>query len=176
MLPFADRRAEACAGRSRKSVAAPHPMYRLLQGDVGSGKTLVAAEAAIIAIENGYQVAILAPTEILAAQHYFYFKKLFQKLGYTTILLTGSNTAREKLQLKKLAAAGLAKVVIGTHALLEADVEFAKLGFAVVDEQHRHFGVEQRQKLLEKGGHPDILVMTADSIPRTLALTKPMAT
>src|SRR6185295_14183584 len=122
------------------------------------------------AIENGYQVAVLAPTEILAAQHYFYFKKLFQKLGYTTILLTGSNTAREKMQLKKLAAAGLAKVVIGTHALLEADVEFAKLGFAVVDEQHR-FGVEQRQKLLEKGTHPDILVMTATPIPRTLALT-----
>jgi ATP-dependent DNA helicase RecG len=145
-------------------------MYRLLQGDVGSGKTLVAAEAAIIAIENGYQVAVLAPTEILAAQHYFYFKKLFQKLGYTTILLTGSSTAREKSQLKKLAAAGLARVVIGTHALLEADVEFAKLGLAVVDEQHR-FGVEQRQKLLEKGAHPDVLVMTATPIPRTLALT-----
>jgi ATP-dependent DNA helicase RecG len=151
-------------------MAAAHPMYRLLQGDVGSGKTLVAAEAAIIAIENGYQVAVLAPTEILAAQHFFYFKKLFQKLGYTTILLTGSNTAREKMQLKKLAAAGLAQVVIGTHALLESDVEFARLGFAVVDEQHR-FGVEQRQKLLEKGGHPDILVMTATPIPRTLALT-----
>ena len=125
-------------------------MYRLLQGDVGSGKTLVAAEAAIIAIENGYQVAVLAPTEILATQHYFYFKKLFQKLGYVTILLTGSSTAREKMQLKKLVAAGLAQVVVGTHALLEADVEFSKLGLAIVDEQHR-FGVEQRQKLMEKG-------------------------
>ena len=103
-------------------------MYRLLQGDVGSGKTLVAAEAAIIAIENGYQVAVLAPTEILATQHYFYFKKLFQKLDYVTILLTGSATQREKVQLKKLVAAGLAQVVVGTHALLEADVEFAKLG------------------------------------------------
>ena len=171
MLPFKPTGAQKrVLAEIAHDMAAPHPMYRLLQGDVGSGKTLVAAEAAIIAIENGYQVAVLAPTEILAAQHYFYFKKLFQKLGYTTILLTGSNTAREKMQLKKLAAAGLAKVVIGTHALLEADVEFAKLGFAVVDEQHR-FGVEQRQKLLEKGAHPDILVMTATPIPRTLALT-----
>ena len=146
-------------------------MYRLLQGDVGSGKTLVAAEAAIIAIENGYQVAVLAPTEILATQHYFYFKKLFQKLDYVTILLTGSATAREKAQLKKLVAAGLAQVVVGTHALLEADVEFKKLGLAIVDEQHR-FGVEQRQALMEKGGRiPDVLVMTATPIPRTLALT-----
>jgi len=172
MLPFKPTGAQKrVLAEIAHDMAAPHPMYRLLQGDVGSGKTLVAAEAAIIAIENGYQVAVLAPTEILAAQHYFYFKKLFQKLGYTTILLTGSSTAREKTQLKKLAAAGLAKVVIGTHALLEADVEFAKLGLAVVDEQHR-FGVEQRQKLLEKGGqHPDVLVMTATPIPRTLALT-----
>jgi ATP-dependent DNA helicase RecG len=171
MLPFKPTGAQKrVLAEIAHDMAAPHPMYRLLQGDVGSGKTLVAAEAAIIAIENGYQVAVLAPTEILAAQHYFYFKKLFQKLGYTTIVLTGSNSAREKLQLKKLAAAGLAKVVIGTHALLEADVEFAKLGLAVVDEQHR-FGVEQRQKLLEKGGHPDVLVMTATPIPRTLALT-----
>ena len=171
MLPFKPTGAQKrVLAEIAHDMAAPHPMYRLLQGDVGSGKTLVAAEAAIIAIENGYQVAVLAPTEILAAQHYFYFKKLFQKLGYTTILLTGSNTAREKTQLKKLVAAGLAKVVIGTHALLEADVEFAKLGLAVVDEQHR-FGVEQRQKLLEKGAHPDVLVMTATPIPRTLALT-----
>ncbi len=149
-------------------------MYRLLQGDVGSGKTLVAAEAAIIAIENGYQVAVLAPTEILATQHYFYFKKLFQKLDYVTILVTGSSTARDKVQLKKLAAAGLAHVVVGTHALLEADVEFKRLGLAIVDEQHR-FGVEQRQALLEKGTDkgtpPDVLVMTATPIPRTLALT-----
>ncbi len=171
MLPFKPTGAQKrVLAEIAHDMASPHPMYRLLQGDVGSGKTLVAAEAAIIAIENGYQVAILAPTEILAAQHYFYFKKLFQKLGYTTILLTGSNTAREKSQLKKLVAAGLAKVVIGTHALLEADVEFARLGLAVVDEQHR-FGVEQRQKLLEKGSRPDVLVMTATPIPRTLALT-----
>jgi ATP-dependent DNA helicase RecG len=145
-------------------------MYRLLQGDVGSGKTLVAAEAAIIAIENGHQAAILAPTEILATQHHFYFKHLFGKLGYVVVLLTGSASAREKTQLKKLLAAGLVHFAIGTHALLEQDVEFAKLGLVIVDEQHR-FGVEQRLKLLEKGRHPDVLVMTATPIPRTLALT-----
>ena len=173
MLPFKPTGAQKrVLGEIAHDMAAPHPMYRLLQGDVGSGKTLVAAEAAIIAIENGYQVALLAPTEILAAQHAYYFKKLFHKLDYPIVLLTGSNTQREKVQLKKLVAAGLAKIVVGTHALLEPDVVFHKLGLAVVDEQHR-FGVEQRQKLLEKGAgkHPDVLVMTATPIPRTLALT-----
>jgi ATP-dependent DNA helicase RecG len=171
MLPFKPTGAQKrVLGEIARDMATPHPMYRLLQGDVGSGKTLVAAEAAIIAIENGYQVAVLAPTEILATQHFFYFKKLFRKLDYVTIMLTGSATARDKVQLKKLLAAGLAPVVVGTHALLEADVEFAKLGLAIVDEQHR-FGVEQRQKLMEKGSHPDVLVMTATPIPRTLALT-----
>jgi ATP-dependent DNA helicase RecG len=171
MLPFKPTGAQKrVLGEIAKDMSNPHPMYRLLQGDVGSGKTLVAAEAAIIAIENGYQVAVLAPTEILATQHYFYFKRLFQKLGYVVLLLTGSNTAREKVQLKKLLAAGLAPVVVGTHALLEDDVEFQKFGLGIVDEQHR-FGVEQRQKLMEKGGHPDVLVMTATPIPRTLALT-----
>jgi ATP-dependent DNA helicase RecG len=171
MLPFKPTGAQKrVLGEIAKDMAEPHPMYRLLQGDVGSGKTLVAAEAAIIAIENGYQTAVLAPTEILATQHYFYFKRLFQKLNYVVILLTGSNTAREKLQLKKIIAAGLAHIIVGTHALLEEDVVFHKLGLAIVDEQHR-FGVEQRQKLVEKGGHPDVLVMTATPIPRTLALT-----
>src|SRR5579863_8615237 len=171
MLPFKPTGAQKrVLAEIAHDMAAPHPMYRLLQGDVGSGKTLVAAEAAIIAIENGYQVAVLAPTEILAAQHYLYFKKLFQKLDYVTILVTGSATAREKTQLRKMAAAGLAHVIVGTHALLETGVEFARLGLAIVDEQHR-FGVEQRQALMEKGAHPDILVMTATPIPRTLALT-----
>ncbi len=171
MLPFKPTGAQKrVLAEIAHDMAAPHPMYRLLQGDVGSGKTLVAAEAAIIAVENGYQAAVLAPTEILATQHYFYFKKLFQKLNYVTVLLTGSNTQREKAQLKKLVAAGLVQIVVGTHALLEADVEFQKLGLAIVDEQHR-FGVEQRQKLMEKGSHPDVLVMTATPIPRTLALT-----
>jgi ATP-dependent DNA helicase RecG len=171
MLPFKPTGAQKrVLGEIAKDMAAAHPMYRLLQGDVGSGKTLVAAEAAIIAIENGYQTAVLAPTEILATQHFFYFKRLFQKLDYVVVLLTGSNTAREKLQLKKIIAAGLAHVVVGTHALIEEDVVFQKLGLAIVDEQHR-FGVEQRQMLMEKGGHPDVLVMTATPIPRTLALT-----
>ena len=175
MLPFRPTGAQKrVLAEIAHDMAEAHPMYRLLQGDVGSGKTLVAAEAAVIAIENGYQVAVLAPTEILAAQHYFYFKKLFHKLDYVTVLVTGSAPAREKAQLKKLAAAGLAHVVVGTHALLEADVEFKRLGLAIVDEQHR-FGVEQRQALLEKGIEkgtpPDVLVMTATPIPRTLALT-----
>jgi ATP-dependent DNA helicase RecG len=148
----------------------PRPMNRLLQGDVGSGKTIVAAEAAVIAIENGYQVAVLAPTEILATQHGLYFKQVFSKLGYVTLLLTGSFTAREKAQLKKLIAEGLAHIVVGTHALLEKDVEFHKLGLAIVDEQHR-FGVLQRLGLVRKGVAPDVLVMTATPIPRTLALT-----
>ena len=175
MLPFRPTGAQKrVLAEIAHDMSEPHPMYRLLQGDVGSGKTLVAAEAAIIAIENGYQVAVLAPTEILATQHYFYFKNLFQKLDYVTILVTGSSTARDKLQLKKLAAAGLAHVVVGTHALLESDVVFKRLGLAIVDEQHR-FGVEQRQALLEKGADkgtpPDVIVMTATPIPRTLALT-----
>ena len=175
MLPFRPTGAQKrVLAEIAHDMAEPHPMYRLLQGDVGSGKTLVAAEAAIIAIENGYQVVVLAPTEILATQHFFYFKKLFQKLDYVTILVTGSSPARDKVQLKKLAAAGLAHVVVGTHALLEADVEFKRLGLAIVDEQHR-FGVEQHQALLEKGTDkgtpPDVLVMTATPIPRTLALT-----
>jgi ATP-dependent DNA helicase RecG len=153
-----------------EDMKAARPMNRLLQGDVGSGKTIVAAEAAVIAIENGYQVAVLAPTEILASQHGLYFKQILAKLGYVTLLLTGSATGREKGQLKKLIAEGLAHVIVGTHALLEKDVEFKKLGLAIVDEQHR-FGVLQRLGLVQKGIHPDVLVMTATPIPRTLAMT-----
>jgi ATP-dependent DNA helicase RecG len=172
MLPFKPTGAQKrVLAEIAKDMNAPHPMHRLLQGDVGSGKTLVAAEAAIIAIENGYQVAVLAPTEILASQHHLCFRELFQKLGYTVVLLTGSSTAREKTQLKKLLAAGLAHVAVGTHALLEEDVEFGCLGLAIVDEQHR-FGVMQRLGLMRKGRiAPDTLVMTATPIPRTLALT-----
>ena len=171
MLPFKPTGAQK---RVIKEIAgdmqAPRPMNRLLQGDVGSGKTIVAAEAAVIAIENGYQVAVLAPTEILAAQHGFYFRQILSKLGYVVALLTGSFTSREKGQLKKLVAEGLAQVAIGTHALLEKDVEFKKLGLAIIDEQHR-FGVLQRLGLVQKGIHPDVLVMTATPIPRTLAMT-----
>jgi ATP-dependent DNA helicase RecG len=115
-------------------------------------------------------VAVLAPTEILAAQHGFYFRQILSKLGYVVALLTGSFTSREKGQLKKLVSEGLAHVAIGTHALLEKDVEFKKLGLAIIDEQHR-FGVLQRLGLVQKGVHPDVLVMTATPIPRTLAMT-----
>jgi ATP-dependent DNA helicase RecG len=171
MLPFKPTGAQK---RVLKEIAAdmqtPHPMSRLLQGDVGSGKTLVAAEAAVIAIENGYQAGVLAPTEILASQHYLYFKNLFQKMGYVVALLTGSSTQREKTQIKRLIAEGLVHLAIGTHALLEEDVEWKNLGLAIVDEQHR-FGVMQRLRLTSKGKHPDVLVMTATPIPRTLALT-----
>jgi len=171
MLPFKPTGAQKRVLREiANEMQEAHPMNTLLQGDVGSGKTLVAAEAAVIAIENKYQVVVLAPTEILATQHYLYFKKLFQKLGYVVVLLTGSNTKHEKTQLKKLLASGYAQVAIGTHALLEEDVELQRLGLAIVDEQHR-FGVLQRLKLFEKGRHPDVLVMTATPIPRTLALT-----
>jgi ATP-dependent DNA helicase RecG len=171
MLPFKPTEAQK---RVIKEIAddmkEPRPMNRLLQGDVGSGKTIVAAEAATIAIENGYQVAVLAPTEILAAQHGFYFRNILGKLGYVVVLLTGSFSAREKQQLKKLVAEGLVHVVVGTHAILEKDVEFQKLGLAIIDEQHR-FGVMQRLGLARKGVTPDILVMTATPIPRTLAMT-----
>ena len=171
MLPFKPTGAQKRVfAEIAHDMAEPHPMNRLLQGDVGSGKTLVAAESAIIAIENGYQTAVLAPTEILAGQHYLYFRKLFEKLDYVVAPLTGSRSAREKSQIKKLLAAGLVHIAIGTHALLEEDVEFHKLGLAIVDEQHR-FGVLQRLRLFEKGRHPDVLVMTATPIPRTLALT-----
>ncbi len=146
------------------------PMNRLMQGDVGSGKTIVAAEAAVIAIENGYQVAILAPTEILAQQHYFSLTPLFRKVGYVVALLTGSSSAREKQKLKDMLRAGMIPIAIGTHALIGKDVEFAKLGFVIIDEQHR-FGVMQRFELARKGVTPDVLVMTATPIPRTLAMT-----
>ena len=151
-------------------MAQPYPMNRMLQGDVGSGKTIVAAEASVIALENGYQVVILAPTEILATQHYFNLKPLFDKVGYVSALLTGSNTAREKVKLKEMLRNGMIRVAIGTHALIEKDVEFDRLGLAVIDEQHR-FGVMQRLELTRKGISPDVLVMTATPIPRTLAMT-----
>ena len=171
MLPFkptgAQRRVTQEIANDMKR---PFAMNRLLQGDVGSGKTIVAAQAAVIAIENGHQVAIMAPTEILAAQHYIYFKRLFSKLGYTPVLLVGSASSREKQQIKKLLAGGYAQVAVGTHALIQQDVEFNKLGLAIIDEQHR-FGVVQRLKMFEKGARPDVLVMTATPIPRTLALT-----
>jgi len=223
ILPFHPTGAQK---RALKEIASdmekPFPMRRLLQGDVGSGKTLVAFEAAIIAIENRYQVALMAPTEILAQQHYFSARRILEPSGYKIVLLTGSLEDDRKREIRRHIAQGNAQLVIGTHALIEQAVEFAKLGLVIVDEQHR-FGVLQRFKLMKKSGEPgtgnahvgtgalarpaegssaaadarlpgsrasldrtgegarsqmgsgaaepDVLVMTATPIPRTLALT-----
>src|SRR5437763_1901924 len=212
ILPFHPTGAQK---RALKEIASdmekPSPMRRLLQGDVGSGKTLVAFEAAIIAIENGYQVALMAPTEILAQQHYFSARRILEPSGYRIVLLTGSLEDDRKREIRRHIAQGNAQLIIGTHALIEHKVDFAKLGLVIVDEQHR-FGVMQRFKLMKKTGdtaadsatahvgtgasselalsdragresrmgsversstipEPDVLVMTATPIPRTLALT-----
>lgn len=171
ILPFHPTEAQK---RVLKEIAddlcSPHPMSRLLQGDVGSGKTIVAAQAAVIAVENGYQVAIMAPTEILAEQHYFYFQRLLAPLGYRIDLLKGSLKPKEKRRVSEAIASGETRVAIGTHALVQQGVAFRNLSLAVIDEQHR-FGVVQRNILREKGDRPDVLVMTATPIPRSLALT-----
>lgn len=147
------------------------PMRRLLQGDVGSGKTIVALQAAVIAAENGYQVAFMAPTEILATQHYLSARKILEEAGYRVILLTGSLEEERKRNACRHIAQGDVHLVIGTHALIQEKVEFHKLGLVIVDEQHR-FGVMQRFKLMKKGeAEPDTLVMTATPIPRSLAMT-----
>jgi len=150
----------------------PAPMRRLLQGDVGSGKTIVALQAAVIAIENGYQVALMAPTEILATQHYLSARRILESAGYRIVLLTGSQESGRKRQVRHHIERGNAQLVIGTHALIQESVEFDRLGLVIVDEQHR-FGVMQRFRLMKKTNQaePDVLVMTATPIPRTLALT-----
>jgi ATP-dependent DNA helicase RecG len=178
ILPFHPTNAQK---RALKEIASdmekPSPMRRLLQGDVGSGKTIVAFEAAIIAIENGYQVALMAPTEILATQHYLSARRILENAGYRIVLLTGSLEQDRKREIRRHVSQGNAQMVIGTHALLEETVEFDKPGLIIMDEQHR-FGVLQRLKLMKKRGEtsesqpePDVLVMTATPIPRTLALT-----
>ncbi len=144
-------------------------MNRLVQGDVGSGKTAVAAAAIYMAVKNGYQAAMMAPTEILAEQHAESLGEMFEKNGIKSILLTGSMRAKEKREALNKIASGEVQVVIGTHALIRENVEFQKLGFVVADEQHR-FGVEQRAKLMAKGENPHMLIMSATPIPRTLAL------
>jgi ATP-dependent DNA helicase RecG len=154
----------------RRDMAAPYPMHRLLQGDVGSGKTVVAALAVCAAVEAGYQAAVMAPTEILAEQHLATFRRLLEPLGIGVTLLTSGLKARERAARRAAIAAGEIGCVIGTHALVQEPVEFKRLGLAVVDEQHR-FGVHQRARLKGKGERPDVLVMTATPIPRTLALT-----
>jgi ATP-dependent DNA helicase RecG len=148
----------------------PHPMNRLLQGDVGSGKTIVAILAMLLAIESGFQAAIMAPTEILAEQHYLTMQQLLQGLGVKVTLLTSAVKGNRRRELLEAIAARDTDLVIGTHALIQEDVEFKALGLAVIDEQHR-FGVLQRATLKRKGYHPDVLVMTATPIPRTLAMT-----
>ena len=154
----------------RRDMATPYPMHRLLQGDVGSGKTVVAALGVLTAIEAGYQAAVMAPTEILAEQHFMTFRHLLEPLGVPIALLTSSLKPRERAARRAALAAGDTACVVGTHALVQEGVEFRRLGLVVVDEQHR-FGVEQRARLRSKGEHPDLLVMTATPIPRTLALT-----
>lgn len=146
------------------------PMNRLLEGDVGSGKTIVALEAAMIVIENGYQVALMAPTEILAVQHYLSARRIFATASYSVELLVSGMKFRDKENALSRIASGEARFVTGTHALIEEAVKFAKLGLVIIDEQHR-FGVLQRKHLAEKGASPHALVMTATPIPRTLALT-----
>ena len=145
------------------------PMYRLVQGDVGSGKTVVAVIGAYLAIKNGYQAAIMAPTEVLAAQHLESFEKLFAPLGITCALVTGSMTAAEKKAAYKLILSGEAHMIIGTHALIQAGIHYNNLGLVITDEQHR-FGVKQRAKFSDKGEKPHVLVMSATPIPRSLAL------
>ena len=151
-------------------LAKPRPMSRLLQGDVGSGKTVVAAAALLMAVDSGYQGVLMAPTEILAEQHFKTIRQLLGREPITMALLTGSMKKSEKQEVYDKIASGEINILIGTHALIQEGVEFKQLGLAVIDEQHR-FGVRQRSALRQKGFNPDVLVMTATPIPRTLALT-----
>src|SRR5439155_17175184 len=183
-LPFAltgaQRRAIDEIGRD---LAGPHPMHRLLQGDVGSGKTLVAVSALLVAVQGGYQGALMAPTEVLAEQHFLGIRdllaeltvkdttgSLFEERPVRVELLTNRTTAKERERLAAGLADGTVDILIGTHALLTEGVTFKGLGVVVIDEQHR-FGVEQRAALRGKGDDPDVLVMTATPIPRTAAMT-----
>ena len=176
-LPFKLTRAQLkVADEIRRDLARPHPMQRLLQGDVGSGKTVVAALAALQALENGYQVAIMAPTEILGEQHYNKFTGWLSDLGIKVMWLSGNLKAKQKRAVLGEIVSGEAQIAIGTHALFQDDVEFSKLGLAIVDEQHR-FGVRQRLALRLKGARegttaqPHQLMMSATPIPRTLAMS-----
>jgi ATP-dependent DNA helicase RecG len=171
MLPFKPTTAQKkVLAEIAADLERPYPMHRLLEGDVGSGKTIVALEAATIVIENGYQVALMAPTEILAAQHYLSARRIFQPAGYGVDLIVSGRKKQEREAVLARVESGETKLLVGTHALIEDPVKFARLGLAIVDEQHR-FGVLQRKRLIEKGVSPHVLVMTATPIPRTLALT-----
>ncbi|HEV2214857.1 MAG TPA: ATP-dependent DNA helicase RecG, partial [Terracidiphilus sp.] len=175
VLPFHPTTAQKKAlGEIVEDMRQPSPMRRLLQGDVGSGKTIVALQAMLVAMENGYQAALMAPTEILATQHFLAARKLLERSSrrYRIVLLTGSLDEDRKRMTRGQINRGEAQLVIGTHALIEEKVEFDRLGLVVVDEQHR-FGVMQRFRLMKKPhqAEPDVLVMTATPIPRTLALS-----
>ena len=175
ILPFKPTAAQKrVLGEIAADLEKPAPMHRLLQGDVGSGKTIVAMQAAVIAIENGLQAALMAPTEILAVQHYLAAKRILEPVGYRVELLVSGLKFRDKTAVLQRIASGEAQLTIGTHALIEDNVAFAKLGLVAVDEQHR-FGVLQRKRLMDKAlvhGHaPHVLVLTATPIPRTLSLT-----
>lgn len=152
-----------------RDLQSPRPMNRLLQGDVGSGKTVVALCAMLLAAENGYQAALMAPTEILAEQHFITFEKMLKALGVKTAILTSSTKAAAKRKILKELQEGTIQIIVGTHSLIQEDVKFANLRLAVIDEQHR-FGVRQRAQLKEKTAKLDLLTMTATPIPRTLAL------
>jgi ATP-dependent DNA helicase RecG len=154
----------------RKDMGRTRPMNRLVQGDVGCGKTIVALHAMLMACGSGYQAVLMAPTEILAEQHYLNLRDLIHDLGLRSVLLKSGGPAKAKAAVLQQIRTGEAQIVVGTHALIQKNVQFNKLGLAVVDEQHK-FGVLQRKTLLEKGLHPDVLVLTATPIPRTLAMT-----
>ena len=169
-LPFTLTNAQQRAiGQIAADLHRGTPMNRLVQGDVGSGKTMVAAAAAYLAVKNGHQAALMAPTEILAEQHYHSLSRLLSPLGVSVCLLTGAQTAKQKKQIREEIEAGRVQLVIGTHALLSDATVFADLGLVITDEQHR-FGVGQRSRLSAKGNDPHLLVMSATPIPRTLAL------
>ncbi len=168
-LPFKMTNAQERALREIfEDMSNSRQMARLLQGDVGSGKTAVAAAAIFVAVQNGYQAALMAPTEILARQHFLNLKQYLFPIGVTSELLMGTMSSRERQEARAKVAKGQAHLAIGTHALIQEGVEFQNLGLAVIDEEHR-FGVEQRRKLLQN--NPDVLVMSATPIPRSLALT-----
>ena len=169
LLPFSLTNAQRrVLSEIKEDMISPHPMHRLVQGDVGCGKTLVALLAALICVENDYQVAIMAPTELLAEQHYLNIHGYCERLGITVALLTAS--IKGKGDTLERIASGETRIVVGTHAVIQEKVEFNRLGLGVIDEQHR-FGVVQRALLKRKGVNPDILVMTATPIPRTLSMT-----
>jgi len=171
LLPFTLTRAQARAvAEIGRDMSRPEPMHRLLQGDVGSGKTAVAAVAAALAVEDGWQVALMAPTEILAAQHHATFARVFRQANVEVTLVTGGGTGGEKRRAREAVESGRARIAVGTQALIQEGIAFERLGLVLIDEQHR-FGVLQRQALGHKGRRPDVLVMTATPIPRTLAMT-----